>query len=89
MIPLEQGSVFRLNFGTMDKPCLVSIPLEQGSVFRQNMFISFGYNERRLNPFGTGQCLSTENKMENQQPSTMSQSLWNRAVSFDSNFTTQ
>ena len=35
MIPLEQGSVFRLNFGTMDKPCLVSIPLEQGSVFRR------------------------------------------------------
>ena len=36
----------------------VSIPLEQGNVFRQKIYTTApaGYG---LNPFGTGQCLST------------------------------
>ena len=59
-IPLEQGSVFRLILETgLLLAENVSIPLEQGSVFRQlvmtwNVFIKIS-----LNPFGTGQCLST------------------------------
>ena len=37
----------------------VSIPLEQGNVFRQGE-LSFSAEEiTGLNPFGTGQCLST------------------------------
>ena len=35
-----------------------------------------------LNPFGTGQCLSTYIKSELKE-GTKSQSLWNRAMSFD------
>ena len=38
----------------------VSIPLEQGSVFRQQYQHSPTILNLRLNPFGTGQCLSTE-----------------------------
>ena len=58
-IPLEQGNVFRLNLPlTLTADRLVSIPLEQGNVFRhttlRNKVVDLG-----LNPFGTGQCLST------------------------------
>ena len=35
-----------------------------------------------LNPFGTGQCLTTENWVKDKTMS-KSQSLWNRAVSYD------
>ena len=83
----------------------VSIPLEQGSVFRHKYPLTlvhyFG-----LNPFGTGQCLSTvavkgtdinlnvSIPLEQGSvfrpkifsciiPLQFSQSLWNRAVSFD------
>ena len=38
--------------------CNVSIPLEQGSVLRQ-IASNLGEGETRLNPFGTGQCLTT------------------------------
>ena len=37
----------------------VSIPLEQGSVFRQALTYSLS-KKVSLNPFGTGQCLSTK-----------------------------
>ena len=60
---------------------LVSIPLEQGSVFRQNYKTKQEVNEG-LNPFGTGQCLSTVYKIK-VSLNDVSQSLWNRAVSFD------
>ena len=43
---------------------------------------------KRLNPFGTGQCLSTILKMQGVEIE-MSQSLWNRAMSFDDKFSTQ
>ena len=36
----------------------VSIPLEQGSVFRQQINL-LSQQQKGLNPFGTGQCLST------------------------------
>ena len=83
----------------------VSIPLEQGSVFRQALTYSLS-KKVSLNPFGTGQCLSTkiscldgracEVSIPLEQGSVfrhencdlietaeLSQSLWNRAVSFD------
>ena len=37
----------------------VSIPLEQGNVFRLATTVSATESGIRLNPFGTGQCLST------------------------------
>ena len=37
----------------------------------------------RLNPFGTGQCLSTYKYFKGIGQCLLSQSLWNRAVSFD------
>ena len=40
-----------------------------------------------LNPFGTGQCLSTTTPAPSQVTSLLSQSLWNRAVSFDTQIT--
>ena len=79
---MEQGNVFRLNYGVTLRDDLVSIPLEQGNVFRHSEETI--KNEERssqslwnramsfdpailfilrlalcLNPFGTGQCLST------------------------------
>ena len=38
---------------------------------------------RSLNPFGTGQCLSTKPQKDEPGYAHMSQSLWNRAMSFD------
>ena len=38
---------------------------------------------QRLNPFGTGQCLSTHLAREDNYWSGVFQSLWNRAMSFD------
>ena len=62
----------------------VSIPLEQGNVFRQ---LAKAYKRmaiKCLNPFGTGQCLSTLQSHALQSHDS-SQSLWNRAMSFDNN----
>ena len=39
-------------------------------------------NKWSLNPFGTGQCLSTYNQAKEDYKNG-SQSLWNRAMSFD------
>ena len=39
-------------------------------------------NKWSLNPFGTGQCLSTEHVIKTEEVE-QSQSLWNRAMSFD------
>ena len=38
---------------------------------------------KSLNPFGTGQCLTTKDKEMSNREEKMSQSLWNRAVSYD------
>ena len=40
----------------------VSIPLEQGSVLRQVKEKPLTYSQR-LNPFGTGQCLTTVDRL--------------------------
>ena len=59
-IPLEQGNVLRLKGGKIVGNAFeVSIPLEQGNVLRPkriNYALDYG-----LNPFGTGQCLTTSN----------------------------
>ncbi len=60
----------------------VSIPLEQGSVLRR---VDVGLVHSlisSLNPFGTGQCLTTD-YLEAERNENLSQSLWNRAVSYD------
>ena len=38
---------------------MVSIPLEQGSVLRLALELNEKQRKGRLNPFGTGQCLTT------------------------------
>ena len=59
-IPLEQGNVFRHSrFHLIRIDTLVSIPLEQGNVFRQRIRAETLARAESLNPFGTGQCLST------------------------------
>ena len=59
-IPLEQGNVFRQLKSKQNQFLLiVSIPLEQGNVFRPVRQSERWNNENGLNPFGTGQCLST------------------------------
>ena len=45
------------------------------------LLIIIVFRIRCLNPFGTGQCLST--KLSSVNAVALSQSLWNRAVSFD------
>ena len=55
-----------------------------------NRAMSFDFTEKLspiieggLNPFGTGQCLSTDNASWVREEEEKSQSLWNRAMSFD------
>ena len=56
--------------------------MEQGNVFRH--LIRAGLRLiHSLNPFGTGQCLSTKGTDVNANLEIESQSLWNRAMSFD------
>ena len=84
---------------------IVSIPLEQGSVLRRKESAQKTQEKLSLNPFGTGQCLTTakDKQMSNREESlnpfgtgqclttqrekaliySLSQSLWNRAVSYD------
>ena len=58
-IPLEQGSVLRRKRKHQKQlPKIVSIPLEQGSVLRHKKREGKICSEG-LNPFGTGQCLTT------------------------------
>ena len=61
----------------------VSIPLEQGNVFRLLCQFVVYFQQLCLNPFGTGQCLSTINLTQHPFTGEQSQSLWNRAMSFD------
>ena len=61
----------------------VSIPLEQGGVFRPFGNLDDEDIPLRLNPFRTGQGLSTTNHNYLKKVYEGFQSLWNRAVSFD------
>ena len=60
----------------------VSIPLEQGNVLRPNVPSNISQYSFCLNPFGTGQCLTTVSRLDDNDYDA-SQSLWNRAMSYD------
>ena len=60
----------------------VSIPFEQGDVFRRWRLRKLRYR-MGLNPFRTGRCLSTKKLKERGVYGYTSQSLSNRAMSFD------
>ena len=81
-IPLEQGNVFRLDCVRISVKAKVSIPLEQGNVFRL-----FGYAEKKQK-MKVSIPLEQGNVFRHSQHNTLdvkcaSQSLWNRAMSFD------
>ena len=83
-IPLEQGSVFRQIFTIWEASRLKSLnPFGTGQCLSTG---ELGWNwtaYKGLNPFGTGQCLSTVVSTHGWACENWSQSLWNRAVSFD------
>ena len=57
---MEQGSVLRLSdLYVTNWHKDVSIPLEQGSVLRRMNLRKLQVISQSLNPFGTGQCLTT------------------------------
>ena len=56
--------------------------MEQGSVLRPTDAEAFDHCFS-LNPFGTGQCLTTKTMSPAEIFNMLSQSLWNRAVSYD------
>ena len=59
-IPFDQGNVFRLLKKQMKSLLLsVSIPFDQGNVFRLSLLLVLSQLVLRLNPFRSGQCLST------------------------------
>ena len=62
----------------------VSIPFKQGGVFRHNVLGEKDTTTQSFNPFGTGQGLSTDECFI-EIDLFESQSLWNRAESFDPN----
>ena len=59
--------------------------MEQGNVFRLVKTEEREFLIGCLNPFGTGQCLSTTLESKSFELAEWSQSLWNRAMSFDPN----
>ena len=82
-IPLEQGNVFRPLSSTFNAGItIVSIPLEQGNVFRPNagtlLFTTFFVSI----PLEQGNVFrqSEDSAIKSRD---LSQSLWNRAMSFD------
>ncbi len=62
-IPLEQGNVFRHYERPIFTVGEISIPLEQGNVFRPH-YRKTSWAEVNFNPFGTGQCLSTQKRFK-------------------------
>ena len=84
-IPLEQGRVFRryCRGRGSTNPSLNPFGTGQGLSTNALLF-TLGKNDS-LNPFGTGQGLSTKYQIANIIKEILSQSLWNRAGSFDDN----
>ena len=58
-------------------------PFGTGQCLSTIMSIRGLFSTSSLNPFGTGQCLSTFENERSTRISILSQSLWNRAMSFD------
>ena len=83
-IPLEQGRVFRLQTLSLKETGKSSLnPFGTGQGLSTGNFYDIPQTEVGLNPFGTGQGLSTSVDDMKNKVSELSQSLWNRAGSFD------
>ena len=81
---MEQGNVFR------HKICAVKLgdyarlnPFGTGQCLSTTVNSTEAAVQGCLNPFGTGQCLSTRVREVTEELKSLSQSLWNRAMSFD------
>ena len=82
-IPLEQGNVFRQKFTCKNVRLSCLNPFGTGQCLSTKIFLRAWSLIHCLNPFGTGQCLSTKGKFGYWLVINQSQSLWNRAMSFD------
>ena len=80
-IPLEQGNVFRRKKKRQNIPTTKFQSLWNRAMSFDNAGITI-LDSAGFNPFGTGQCLST-NDEEVIKTELRFQSLWNRAMSFD------
>ena len=82
-IPLEQGSVLRQIASNLGEGETRLNPFGTGQCLTTNIPEGESLDLFRLNPFGTGQCLTTKSRERGNSPNLLSQSLWNRAVSYD------
>ena len=82
-IPLEQGNVFRLKENVqVFNGSSVSIPLEQGNVFRLKVWMTLLHRLLVSIPLEQGNVFRLIYK-QTRGKHYVSQSLWNRAMSFD------
>ena len=83
-IPLEQGSVLRLLNSELGLITFKRLnPFGTGQCLTTKLNCSKMKQDESLNPFGTGQCLTTLESFNDLIVMSTSQSLWNRAVSYD------
>ena len=80
-IPFRQGDVFRPTQKTKIALEQCFNPFGTGQCLTTAKDKQMSNREESLNPFGTGQCLTTQR--EKALIYSLSQSLWNRAVSYD------
>ena len=79
---MEQGSVLRRKESAQKTQEKLSLnPFGTGQCLTTAKDKQMSNREESLNPFGTGQCLTTQR--EKALIYSLSQSLWNRAVSYD------
>ena len=83
---MEQGNVFRRRSISIIS-CLTAClnPFGTGQCLSTQNQLMVVLVSLGLNPFGTGQCLSTKRQSSRLNDEEVSQSLWNRAMSFDKN----
>ena len=80
---MEQGSVLRRKESAQKTQEKLSLnPFGTGQCLTTKSLALMDQLAESLNPFGTGQCLTTRGYY-GIRPIFMSQSLWNRAVSYD------
>ena len=83
-IPLAQGNVFRLQYlSKLGRFIQVSIPLEQGNVFRPNYAEELAAQDDVSIPLEQGNVFRLVDNLLASAKKLASQSLWNRAMSFD------
>ena len=80
-IPFRQGDVFRPTQKTKIALEQCFNPFGTGQCLTTEELRQLAEKANSLNPFGTGQCLTTQR--EKALIYSLSQSLWNRAVSYD------